>query len=72
MTTATHNQHDTTTERVLFMAHELSEKTWKLGFTTGLVRNHVSGVSQRVIRRACSKKSPRLKGALVCLRPHRW
>src|SRR5215510_8015260 len=35
MTTATHNQHDTTTERVLFMAHELSEKTWKLGFTTG-------------------------------------
>ena len=35
MTTATHNQHDTTTERVLFMALELSEKTWKLGFTTG-------------------------------------
>ena len=35
MTTATHNQHDTTTERVLFMAFELSEKTWKLGFTTG-------------------------------------
>ena len=35
MTTATHNTHDTTTERVLFMAFELSEKTWKLGFTTG-------------------------------------
>jgi transposase len=35
MTTATHNQHDTTPERVLFMAFELSEKTWKLGFTTG-------------------------------------
>jgi transposase len=34
-TTATHNAHDTTTERVLFMAFELSEKTWKLGFTTG-------------------------------------
>jgi transposase len=34
-TTATHNEHDTTTERVLFMAFELSEKTWKLGFTTG-------------------------------------
>jgi hypothetical protein len=34
-TTATHNQHDTTIERVLFMACELSEKTWKLGFTTG-------------------------------------
>jgi transposase len=35
MTTATHNQHDTTPERVLFLAFELSEKTWKLGFTTG-------------------------------------
>ena len=35
MTTATHNEPDTTSERVLFMAFELSEKTWKLGFTTG-------------------------------------
>jgi transposase len=35
LTTATHNGNDTTTERVLFMAFELSEKTWKLGFTTG-------------------------------------
>lgn len=35
MTTATHNEHDTTIERVLFVAFELSEKTWKLGFTTG-------------------------------------
>jgi transposase len=34
-TTATHNVHATTTERVLFMAFELSEKTWKLGFTIG-------------------------------------
>jgi transposase len=34
-TTAPHNEHDTTTERVLFVAFELSEKTWKLGFTTG-------------------------------------
>src|SRR5215471_11355662 len=34
-TTATHNGQDTTTERVLFMAFELSEKTWKLGFTIG-------------------------------------
>jgi transposase len=31
----THNAHDTTPERVLFVAFELSEKTWKLGFTTG-------------------------------------
>jgi transposase len=35
MTTATHNAHDTTTERVLLVALELSEKTWQLGFTTG-------------------------------------
>jgi transposase len=35
MTTATHNAHDTTPARVLFVAFELSEKTWKLGFTTG-------------------------------------
>jgi transposase len=35
MTTATPTKHDATTERVLFMAFELSEKTWKLGVTTG-------------------------------------
>jgi transposase len=35
MTTATHNEHATTTARVLFMAFELREKTWKLGCTTG-------------------------------------
>src|SRR4029453_14144002 len=35
MTTTTHNGHDTTPERVLFVAFELSEKTWKLGCTTG-------------------------------------
>jgi transposase len=34
-TTATHNVHATTTERALFMAFALSEKTWKLGFTIG-------------------------------------
>src|SRR5215472_5329524 len=34
-TTATHHADGTTTERGLFMAFELSENTWKLGFTTG-------------------------------------
>jgi transposase len=34
MTTATHNEHATTPARVLLMAFELSENTWKLGFTT--------------------------------------
>jgi len=38
MTTATRNEQYTAmhvTEPVLFLALELSEKTWKLGFTTG-------------------------------------
>jgi transposase len=34
-TTATHHAHDTTPGRVLFVAFALSEKTWKVGFTTG-------------------------------------
>ena len=34
-TIATHTAHDTTPERVLFLAFDLSEKTWKLSFTTG-------------------------------------
>ncbi len=32
---ATHNRQDTAPEATLFVALELSEKTWKLGFTTG-------------------------------------
>ena len=35
MTTATPTKHEATTERVLCMACELREKTWKLGCTTG-------------------------------------
>ena len=35
MTTATRNEHYTAKEPVLFMAFELSENTWKLGFTLG-------------------------------------
>ena len=34
-TAATHNEQSNTTEATLFVAFELSEKTWKLGFTTG-------------------------------------
>ena len=33
--TATHNGQDTTPEHTLFVAFALSEKTWKLGCTTG-------------------------------------
>jgi transposase len=39
MTTATHNAHYSATEPVLFVAFELSEKTWKLGCTTGHGQN---------------------------------
>jgi transposase len=35
MTTATQNAHDNAHEPVLFMACELREKTWKLGFPLG-------------------------------------
>src|SRR2546422_6241057 len=34
-TAATHHEQSNTTEATLFVAFELSEKTWKLGFTTG-------------------------------------
>jgi hypothetical protein len=34
-TAATRNRQDNTPEVTLFVASELSEKTWKLGFTTG-------------------------------------
>jgi transposase len=35
MTTATQNEHYNAHEAVLFLAFELGEKTWTLGFTTG-------------------------------------
>src|SRR5437879_11173235 len=34
-TAATHHANGNTTEAILFVAFERSEKTWKLGFTTG-------------------------------------
>src|SRR5262247_2057112 len=34
-TAATHHESENTPEATLFVAFELSEKTWKLGFTTG-------------------------------------
>ena len=39
LTTATPNAHYSATEPVLFVAFELSEKTWKLGFTIGQGQN---------------------------------
>ena len=34
-TAATHQEQSTPTEATLFVAFELREKTWKLGFATG-------------------------------------
>ena len=34
-TAVTHHEQRNPTEATLFVAFELSEKTWKLGFTTG-------------------------------------
>ena len=39
-TTAIHNTHGTTSERVLFVAFALREKTWKLGCTMGHRQKH--------------------------------
>jgi hypothetical protein len=68
---ATHNVHDNTPERVLFVAFGLNEKNWKLGFTTGMVKSRASAVSQRATRRACCKKWYRPKSALAYPTP-RW
>jgi hypothetical protein len=55
-TTATHNEHAHKPERVLYVAFELSEKTWKLGFTLGpgqkpvLRRNRIRPYLSRIER----------------------
>ena len=36
MTTATHTEHYNASAPMLFLAFELSDKTWKLGFTVDL------------------------------------
>ena len=35
-TAAAHHESENTPEATLFVAFELSEKTWKFGFTTGV------------------------------------
>jgi transposase len=61
MTTATHHGHATTPERVLFVAFELSEKPWKLGFTTGhgqkpRERNIAAGPQAHVLQEVAQAK----------------
>ncbi len=70
--TTTHNEHDTTTERTLFVAFELREKTWKLGCTIG----HGQKPRERTVaarhQARLLQRSLRPKSASVCLQPHRW
>jgi len=60
-TTATHQAHDTIPERVLLVAFALSEKTWKLGFTTGhghqpRARNIAARTQTRVLQEVAQAK----------------
>ena len=70
-TTATHTEHDTIAARVLFVAFALSEKTGSSALPSVTVKSHVSARSQRVTRRACSKKWPRPQDALVSWKARR-
>jgi hypothetical protein len=52
MTTATHNAYDSATEPVLFVAFELRENTWQLGFPT----SHGQNPRERAIAARDSKR----------------
>ena len=62
-TTAPHHGHDTTTERVLFMAFALRGNPWKLGFTTG--HGHKPRARPVAARVPENKASPR-RGTDTC------
>jgi transposase len=60
-TTATHTEYGNTAGGILFMAFELSDKTWKLGFTTGpgqkpRERNVAARNQERVLEEIASAK----------------
>jgi transposase len=60
-TTATHTEYGNTAAGILFMAFELSDKTWKLGFTTGpgqkpRERNVAARNQERVLEEIASAK----------------
>jgi len=60
-TTATHPEYGNTAAGILFMAFELSDKTWKLGFTTGpgqkpRERNVAARNQERVLEEIASAK----------------
>jgi transposase len=60
-TTTTHTEYGNTAAGILFMAFELSDKTWKLGFTTGpgqkpRERNVATRNQERVLEEIASAK----------------
>jgi len=60
-TTTTHTEYGNTAADILFMAFELSDKTWKLGFTTGpgqkpRERNVAARNQERVLEEIASAK----------------
>ena len=55
-TTATHHEHGPTTERVLFLAFDCAKKPGSSAAPRVLVNSRASALSQRDIRRVCSKK----------------
>ena len=62
MTTATQNEHYNAHEPVLFLAFELSEKTWKLGFTLGhghppRARTIAARATQRLLNEVAQAKA---------------
>ena len=62
-TAATHPTNGNTTEATLFVAFELSEKTWKLGFTTGHGQKPRERSMPARDQEPCSMKSPRPSAA---------
>ena len=76
LTTAPHNEHYTEThapESVLFLAFALSEKTWKLGCTTGYGQQpRERSIAARHQARLLHEGWPRPNDALVSLQPPQW
>jgi hypothetical protein len=69
---ATRNGDCTAQGPVLYMALELSEKTWKLGFTTGRGQEpRLRDVPSRDVV-VLEGRGPRPSGVLTCRRRRRW
>ena len=69
---ATRKSDSTAHEAVLYMALELSEKTWKLGFTTGLGQEpRQRDIPGRAVQ-AMEAEIPPPRSASACRRKRPW